>query len=270
LQAPRLVATDLDGTIVRHDGTVSPRTLGALARAEAAGAQVVLVTGRPPWLMDRIAEVFGHHGVVICSNGAFVYDLGTGDVVRERPIPVDVLAQTVGRLRETLPELGLAIEFAHDVTADAAYERDEWDEGSPLVRVEDDVFLSRSAPKLVGRHPTLSADELVALLDPVVGDLVHVYHANGTRLVEAIASGVSKASALADVAAEHGIDAADSVAFGDMPNDLPMLAWAGTSYAVAGAHPDVLAAADHVIGDVEDDGVAEVVERLFPTPDAQG
>jgi hydroxymethylpyrimidine pyrophosphatase-like HAD family hydrolase len=74
---------------------------------------------------------------------------------------------------------------------------------------------------------------------------------------------VSKASALATLAEEHGIDAADAVAFGDMPNDLPMLAWAGLGIAVANAHPEVLAAADEVVASNDDDGVAETLARWF-------
>ncbi|MHA6758571.1 HAD family hydrolase [Streptacidiphilus sp. PAMC 29251] len=93
--------------------------------------------------------------------------------------------------------------------------------------------------------------------------MVNVYHSNGHHLIEAVAPGVSKASALADLAARLGIDRAEAVAFGDMPNDLPMMAWAGTSYAVANAHPDVVAAVHHVIGGHDEDGVAAVLELLF-------
>jgi hydroxymethylpyrimidine pyrophosphatase-like HAD family hydrolase len=80
------------------------------------------------------------------------------------------------------------------------------------------------------------------------------------------APGVSKATTLAELCAERGIDAADVIAFGDMPNDLAMLAWAGTAYAVAGAHPEVLAAVERRTGDPVDDGVAEVLERVFDLP----
>jgi Cof subfamily protein (haloacid dehalogenase superfamily) len=261
---PRLVASDLDGTIVRHDGMISARTVAAFARAEEAGAKIVFVTGRPPRLMRPVGDAFGHRGIAVCANGALVYDLHKGAVVAEHPISTDVLEEVVRRLRDALPELGLAVEFADDLAADAAYETWEWDEGVEIRRVEDTILVGRPAPKLVGRHPHLSADELVALAQPVVGDLVSVYHSNGLRLVEAIATGVSKASALADLAERAGIDPAEAVAFGDMPNDLPLLAWAGTSYAVANAHPDVLAAADQVAGPVDEDGVAAVLEELFP------
>ncbi|HTU08153.1 MAG TPA: HAD family hydrolase, partial [Trebonia sp.] len=83
-------------------------------------------------------------------------------------------------------------------------------------------------------------------------------------LIEAAAVGVSKATAVAELAASHGISPGEVLAFGDMPNDLPMLSWAGTSCAVANAHPAVLAAASRVIGGHDDDGVAEYLEKLFP------
>jgi Cof subfamily protein (haloacid dehalogenase superfamily) len=261
---PRLVATDLDGTVVRHDGTVSARTVAAFERIEHAGSEFVFVTGRPPRLMQSVAEAFGNQGLAICSNGVFLYDLYRDEVVAEQGIGPDVLAEAVRRLREAIPGIGLAVEYAHDMVADAVYETWEWDVGARLERVSDDDLVRVAAPKLVGRHPEHSADELVALATPVVGDLVSVYHSNGLRLVEAIATGVSKASALADLAAERGVGAEDVVAFGDMPNDLPMLAWAGRSYAVANAHPDVLAAAGEVTLSADEDGVAVVLEGLFP------
>ncbi|MEV4556365.1 HAD family hydrolase [Kitasatospora sp. NPDC049285] len=259
----RLVATDLDGTIVRSDGTVSARTVAALNRAERAGARVVLVTGRPPRLMAPIAAAFGHRGTAICSNGAFRYDLRTGAVTAERAIPADVLAEAATRLRAAVPGIGLAVEYAHGLAADPWYEAGEWDADTVVDRVGDGELFGRAAPKLLGRHATLGADELLARARPALDGLVTAYHSNGERLVEAIGLKVSKAEALAELAAEHGIGPAETVAFGDMPNDLPMLAWAGRSYAVAGAHPEVLAAADEVVGGNDADGVAEVLEGLF-------
>ena len=74
---------------------------------------------------------------------------------------------------------------------------------------------------------------------------------------------MTKASTLALLCADLGVDAADVIAFGDMPNDLPMLAWAGTSYAMANAHPTVRAAADHVAPGHDEDGVAQVLAGVF-------
>jgi HAD superfamily hydrolase (TIGR01484 family) len=261
---PRLVATDLDGTIVRSDGTISPRTVAALSRIEQAGAQLVFVTGRPPRVMGDIAAAFSYQGVVLCSNGALIYDMHADRIIAEHLIPPPELAEAARRLREAIPEIGLAVESAHGLTGDGRYEAGAWDDDVSIRRLPDAELFSRPAAKLLGRHPWLSADDLLALAAPAVDGLVSIYHSNGTRLVEASAVGVSKASALANLAAEQDIPPAAVVAFGDMPNDLPMLAWAGTSYAVANAHPDVLAAADHVIASNDEDGVAQVIDRLFP------
>ena len=117
--------------------------------------------------------------------------------------------------------------------------------------------------KLLARHEELAAQEFWDLAADAVGDLAVVTWSSDTSLLEISAPGVTKASTLAVVADELGVDAADVVAFGDMPNDLPMLEWAGTSYAVANAHPTVLAAADHVAPHHEDDGVAVTLARIF-------
>jgi HAD superfamily hydrolase (TIGR01484 family) len=266
---PRLVATDLDGTVVRSDGTVSDRTAAAFARIEEAGARLVFVTGRPPRLMGPIADAFGRHGTAICSNGALIYDMRTRTVVGEDAIGVATLAEAVRRLRAALPGIGLAVEYAHEIAGDEHYEAGDWDADTTVRRPGEDSLWSRAAPKLIGRHPALSADELVERAAPAIGDLVTVYHSNGLRLVEAIAAHVSKAYALARFATAHGIAAAEVAAFGDMPNDLPMLGWAGTSYAVANAHPAVLRAVDQIIAANDEDGVARIIERLFPASAAR-
>ncbi|MEZ0075315.1 Cof-type HAD-IIB family hydrolase [Planotetraspora sp. GP83] len=261
---PRLIATDLDGTVVRSDGTISARTTAAFARIEPAGAQFVFVTGRPPRLMGSVADAVGSHGTAICSNGAFVYDMHTHTVIDEYAIDTATLAEAARRLREAIPGIGLAVEYAHEMAGDELYEPWDWEADITVQRPGEDKLWSRPAPKLVGRHPTLSADDLLALAAPAIGDLVTVYHSNGLRLVEAIAPDVSKAHALTRFAGGLGITPDQVVAFGDMPNDLPMLAWAGTSYAVANAHPTVLDAVSHVIPSNDEDGVAKIIEELFP------
>jgi HAD superfamily hydrolase (TIGR01484 family) len=264
--SPRLVATDLDGTIVRSDGTISPRTVAALSRSEQAGARVVLVTGRPPRFMGSVVTAFGGRGVAICSNGALIYDMQADHIVAEHLIAPRDLAEAAARLRAAIPGIGFAIESARELTGDARYEVGGWDGGGQIRRLADAELFRLPAAKLIGRHPRLSADQLLALATPAVAGLVTVCHSSGARLIEISAAGVSKASALADLAAKHGITPAMAVAFGDMPNDLSMLAWAGTSYAVANAHPDVLAAADQVTPSNDEDGVAQILDGLFPPP----
>ena len=133
-----------------------------------------------------------------------------------------------------------------------------------MPRLDDEELFEHDAVKLLARHPDLSADDLLALGAPAAGELATVYHSGGLNLLEVTAPGVDKGTALAHVAAQWGIAARDTVAFGDMVNDLPMLAWAGTSCAVANGHPDVLAKADEIVPANDEDGVARTLERLFP------
>jgi Cof subfamily protein (haloacid dehalogenase superfamily) len=265
LSVPRVVATDLDGTIVRSDQTISARTAAALARAETAGATVVLVTGRPPRWIGPIADATGHHGVVICSNGAIIYDLHTESIIGSTLIPVEVVVKTVAILLDALPELSFAVETGTDVFRGHGY-RGGWsiDLNDPLERHDLDVVTSVDAAKLLASHPSMDVDELLVAVIELVGELVEPTHSNGRGLVEMGPFGVSKATTLAAFCAALGVTADEVVAFGDMPNDLPMLAWAGTSYAVANAHPQVLAAVELRAASNDDDGVARVIEELFP------
>jgi Cof subfamily protein (haloacid dehalogenase superfamily) len=260
---PRLVATDLDGTLLRSDGTISDRTVATLARVEADRAELVFVTGRPPrWLPD-IAERTGHRGVAICGNGALLYDLRAGTVLEEHMIDPAALGSVVGALRRALPELGFAAEYGAEVAGDATYAAMA-DGRLRREQVQDvDELIGRPVAKLLARHPSLDPDTLLGQAREVVGELATVTHASTSGLIEISAAGVSKASTLAAYCAERGIDAADVVAFGDMPNDLLLLAWAGRAYAVANAHPDVLAAVTDHAPSNDDDGVAQVLEKLF-------
>ena len=256
------MATDLDGTIVRGDGTISPRTVAAFGRVEAAGGRFVLVTGRPPRVMRDIAAVFRHRGTAICANGALAYDMRTDTIEALHLIPPPVLAAAAEALRAAVPGIGIAVEYPDGNAADELFQAFAWD--LDIGRPGDAVLFRRPASKLLGRHLSYSCDDLLALVEPAVGGLVSVSHSNGKALVEAAALGVSKATAVAELAAWHGIGRDSVLAFGDMPNDLPLLAWAGVSCAVANAHPEVLAAASHVIGSNDDDGVAAYLEKLFP------
>jgi hydroxymethylpyrimidine pyrophosphatase-like HAD family hydrolase len=257
---------DLDGTLLRSDQTISPRTIAALARIGSADARFVFVTGRSPRHTAAVLGPLRYQDTVICSNGALIYDMRRASVIDQHLIPARLLAEAAGRLRQAIPGLGIAVEFADKLIRDDLFKAAAWEADESMPRLPDAQLFARDAAKLLGRHPGLPADELLALAAPAIGEIVNVYHSGGARLVEATAAGVSKGSALADLARRLGIAAADVVAFGDMVNDLPMLAWAGTSFGMANAHPDVLAMVDQVILGNDEDGVAAVLEHLFPDP----
>jgi hydroxymethylpyrimidine pyrophosphatase-like HAD family hydrolase len=116
---PAVVATDLDGTLVRSDGTISPRTRDALAAASDAGALIVIATGRPPRWLPGVADATGHRGLVICANGALVLDLETEQIIASRPLDVDVALGIAAQLRAAVPDIEFGIErvdgsFAHE------------------------------------------------------------------------------------------------------------------------------------------------------------
>ena len=261
----RAVATDLDGTLLRSDGTVDERTRRALAAAEAAGALVVICTARPSRWMRPLAAETGHHGVAICANGGVVWDLHTDAAIEEFPLEPEIARQVVAALEEGLPGGHWAVERASGFGHEPSYEP-RWPVPANTVVDAVDVLVSQPSLKLMLRHRELMADELLARARVLVGHLAELSHSNSAdSLLEIAAAGVSKASALTRVCAERGIASEEVVAFGDMPNDLPMLRWAGHGVAVGNAHPDLIAAADELTTSNDAAGVALVLERLFGT-----
>ena len=267
-QGVRLVATDLDGTIVRTDGTISVRTKDALAAAQGAGLLVVFVTGRPPRWMQPIAEATGHTGLAICMNGALVYDMGREVVVEEHPLEPAVAAELVEILRRALPEISFAVDGAQGIAHEPTY-RSRFPFPPGVLVAEVEKLVSTPVTKLLARHEGMSGDEFLAAALALAEDLeglAEITFSGVDGLLEISAAGISKAFTLENLATGHGIGAHEVVAFGDMPNDLPMLAWAGHAVAVANAHPDVRQMADEVTASNDEDGVAQVVERLLSSP----
>ena len=269
----RLVASDLDGTIVRRDGTISPRTLAALAACEAGGVDVLFVTGRPPRWMGPIAVATGHHGLAICGNGAVLYDLGAERVVSTRALTGATVLAAVRALRSVLPQAAFSLETTTGFRREPGYvprlDTTRAARVGPVAELLDDDPV---VVKVLCRVEGVTADPILAAARAVLRGLAEPVHSDSAgSLIEVSALGVSKASTLALVAAERRIDPADVVAFGDMPNDVPMLRWAGRGYAMTGGHPEAVAAADALAPPLAQDGVAQVLEALLAAgPSARG
>ncbi len=255
------VATDLDGTLLRTDGTVSERTRRAIARAQEAGIAVVLVTARPPRTLRPLAWQVGVTGLAICGNGAIVYDVAAAEIVGHTPLAAATAQRLVAALRATAPGVCFAVErglrFGQEpryaVLLPAASDR------TPLI--DDAVVLcAEDVTKLIVLHPDVPLQDLLPAVRKAAGDEAIVTYSSAV-FVEVSAAGVTKAAALQGLCARLGIDAPRVVACGDMPNDLPILEWAGHSVAVANAHPAVLAAVDEVTLSNDEDGVTRVLER---------
>lgn len=259
----RLIASDIDGTILGHDGKISTRTVEAFAAATEAGIDIVFVTGRPPRWLDPIREQIGHTGTVICSNGAVTYDLSSESVLASHVLDW----ATVDRVRHIVagltPEPYFALESLTGLhVEDGFYGNRTSQFGIGIVpsSLTPDMADGGIVKMLAVTHSG-NADQFMDLVAPSLGSLIAVTHsAPELALLEMGPLGVNKAVTLARYAAARGIEAADVVAFGDMPNDIEMLGWAGSGYAMASGHPDALAAAALQAPRFEDDGVARVIE----------
>jgi len=231
--------------LLRSDGSVSERTRSSLRRVQESGREVVIVSARAPHWLRPIAADLGLDGYALCCNGA---------------VAPEVAARVVQALRKAAPGVAFACERESMAIREPEYvPLWAWPDMHP--RTDALEFVRDPVSKLVVQHPELSQVELYELAVRLCGDDASVTY-SGKQLVEISGAGVTKAFALAGLCADLGVDQADVLAFGDMPNDVPMLAWAGRGVAVANAHPEALAAADEVTASNDEDGVALVLERL--------
>jgi Cof subfamily protein (haloacid dehalogenase superfamily) len=263
---PRLIATDIDGTLTRPDGSVSPRSAEALAAASAAGSRVLLVTGRPVRWLVRVYAYLPAPYPAVCANGAVLYDAVDDAIVSSHEISTDDLRQACAALRSDLPDVAFAAEtdggrrMLHEASYPVMFDPDD----PNLATATLAEICSVPVVKLLVRATGWDPDALTAAVRGVVGDGLEATHSSRSGLVELSAAGVTKATGLATYAASLGLGPADVLVFGDMPNDLPMFAWAeGHAVAMANAHPTVLAAASEVTAANTDDGVAVYLERLL-------
>lgn len=267
---PALIACDVDGTLFDESETITPRTRDAVRAAVAAGAQFVVATGRPPRWIRPVVEALGFAPMAVCANGAVVYDPASDRVVSARTLAVDTLAELAEIATRAIPGAGLAVERigqrAHDTAtpqfiSSPGYEHAWLNPDNTEVSIED--LLSAPAIKLLIRKAGARSADMAAELTKHVGIEGDVTYSTNNGLVEIVPLGFSKAIGVEEIAKPLGIANHEVLAFGDMPNDVPMLLWAGHGVAMGNAHPDVRAAADEVTASNNDDGVARVLERWW-------
>ncbi|GAB2831064.1 HAD family hydrolase [Streptomyces chlorus] len=259
----QLVATDLDGTLLRDDHSVSRRTRDALAAATAAGAAHIVVTGRAvPWTRP-ILDDLGYQGLAVCGQGAQVYDAGAHRLLTSVTLDRQLAAVALAKIEAEVGPLHLAASrdgLDGEVLVGPGYEVTGRLPSTPLTDASD--LWSAPLNKLYIQHPTLTDDELAEVATHTAGGFVTVVMA-GEGIVELLPLGLSKATGLSLAARRLGAKAAGTIAFGDMPNDIPMFAWAAHSVAMANAHQELRAVADEVTSSNEEDGIAVVLERLL-------
>lgn len=265
----RLIATDLDGTLLGDDLTVSPRTRKALDAARAAGIPVVPVTARQPHGLREIATDAGFTAWALCSNGALAIHLASDEVLFDSAITVAAQEALVAALNAAVPgavyasvrDAGTTFVAQVEYAAVADFSDHKLHPAS-MRRAEVTDVVAEPSLKFIARHPDVPPAELLMTLRELAVPGIEVTH-SGAPFVEIQPEGITKASGLARLCAELGVSATEVVAFGDAPNDVEMLAWAGHGVAMAHACPDALAVADEVTATNEDDGVAQVLEALL-------
>ncbi len=267
MEQPLLVATDIDGTLLTPTDEVTPRTAAVISRVIAADVPFVLVTGRPPRWIPTPAQKAGTTGLAVCANGAALYDIAADRVLWRRGLDPVLLSDIASTLDRVLPGCALAVERLGDTAAESDFVAEHgyehaWPEG-PSEDAHRARVLGFDAIKLLVRHTGMTSAEMVEVCEGLVTDHVDVTFSTNNGLIELSSKGVTKATGLADAAERFGVPAGAVVAFGDMPNDVPMLQWAGHGVAMANAHPAALEAADEVTAPNSEDGIALVLERWF-------
>ncbi|MGW3508243.1 HAD family hydrolase [Streptomyces sp. NPDC000994] len=257
-----LIATDLDGTLLRSDGSVSQRTREALAAATAAGAAHLVVTGRAvPWTR-HVLDDLGYRGLAVCGQGAQVYDAGEHRLLTSVTLDRQLAAVALAKIEAEVGPLYLAASrdgLDGEVLVGPGYAVAGPLPATPFTDVAD--LWSAPLNKIYVQHPDLTDDELADVARRTAGGFVSVTMA-GEGIVELLPLGLSKATGLSLAARRLGLKAADAIAFGDMPNDVPMFSWASHGVAMANAHEELKAVADEVTASNDEDGIAVLLEKL--------
>jgi hypothetical protein len=269
---PRLVATDLDGTLLSSDGVVTPRTRAALEGCWDAGIPVVGVTGRGPRLLDSVHAALAGRGIAVLAQGGFVVDLERDEVLRTVGLPREQATAVIERIESVAGDLIVAVEDAAEQgevhSALRVQHGFDWPYPEPAhLLPRSQVLPTGAVLKVFLRSSTLGQDELLArarrVVDPVEAEVTHA----GLGFIEVLPPGVTKATGLAVALARYGVGFGDVLVFGDMPNDLPMITAVGDAggraVAVANAHPAVRAAAGGLTGGHDADGVAHYLEAVL-------
>lgn len=269
MNAPLLIATDLDGTVLDARLQISPRTQAALRRAEAAGIVLVPATARQVLGIRMLAPQYPFTKWVASSNGAVVTHLSTDELLAEATIPPSSMAGLIERVEAAVPGAAFFVVYGagRQRAAEASYQRlskfsDHKLDPARFPVMSRSQLTAFAANKVAVRHPDLSSAELFTCLQSVLDHDLAVTH-SGAPFVEISASGVSKAWGLERLRAHLEIPRERTLAFGDAHNDIEMLAWAGRAIAMSGAPAELLAVADEVAPCVDEDGVAIVLEKVL-------
>jgi Cof subfamily protein (haloacid dehalogenase superfamily) len=254
---PKMLALDVDGTLVDFEDRMTDRVRSTVRAAREAGLHVVISTGRStPGVMDAVEMLGFEDGLAVASNGAVVFSYS----------PVEILStvtfdarEAVKLVLEHVPEAAVAVEeIGRGYRINKPFPVGEI--RGEMIEQSIEELVAEPVTRVIIRSPGQSAEEFTELAERV-GLHGISYFVGYTAWLDLAPDGVSKASGLDSVCARLGLGSEDVVAVGDGLNDLEMLRWAGRGVAMGGSPPQVLDAADDVTGSVYEDGLADEIER---------
>ena len=272
MRIPKLIATDLDGTFLSPDESVSQLNSEAVLAAQEAGVTVLFATGRPVRWLEVIRGLPGAHPTVIASNGAALYDAQADQILDRVCIRADDAFDAVARIRTVVEDVSFAFESGTKFGHEPHYRTWQPSDMQPGDSSDPDIFsgplesiIREDLVKVLVQSRSLHSDDLLARVDSVIAGRLSATHSSsrGYGLVEISARGVDKGAMLARVCARMDIDPADVAAFGDMPNDISMLSWVGQPYVVANAHPTLLSLGFTQVPPNSESGVGQTIRRLL-------
>jgi Cof subfamily protein (haloacid dehalogenase superfamily) len=272
----RLVATDLDGTLLTPEETISTRTRTALERVQALGITVVLVTARPIHRARLIAKEAGVSGLAIVSNGAITVDLDQDPIndpsaiLEHITIKPEALLEFVLALRVRVPDVTFKLVSGLESYPETQYHQLACRDGNgtpqdePTAIMDALEFAPIPATKLIARSEQHKPEALLEIARGLNITGLELTHSHAP-FIEVAAAGITKARSLEKLCQSRGIPREAVVAFGDAPNDRLMLEWAGHGVAMQNAHASLLKIANEVTLSNLEDGVAVWLEKNLLT-----
>jgi hypothetical protein len=255
----RLIGIDVDGTLVGSSGVVPPAVWQAAEQARAAGIRLALCTGRPAFgIALEYARRLDHDGWHVFQNGASVVHLAAQES-RSTTIPLAAVNELIAQARDTRQVLELYSDSAYVVESAAAWAREHADllgvpfKAQPFETLTQPIVRAQwlLSPDDAARVTAPAGLELAQSTSPLMPDV---------RFVGLTRQGVSKGSAIRELAAAYEIDLQDIMYVGDSGNDLSALRIVGWPVAMANADSAVIQAAGRMAGDVEEGGLARAFQ----------
>jgi Cof subfamily protein (haloacid dehalogenase superfamily) len=261
----RLVALDLDGTLLREDKSVTRHTADVIARCVEMGVKVVIASARPPRSVKEVYQALKLDTHSIHYNGALIHDLTCNKNIRHQPMAAALVKRITSAARKLDPECMVSIEILDRWYTDQHPDKSglhtetgktfEPDFIGPL-----DAFLTVPVTKLMLLAPPRRLAKLRQMLHKKFKGDVGVA-VSDDYLIQVMDHGVDKGHALAHLAKSYGVPREQVMAVGDAPNDTGMLKWAGLGVAMGNAWPEVIKSVKHVVSTNDRDGVAEALKK---------